>query len=179
MEFFPEYDRVKSENIGISSSYVFEEINSMLAVKLVLIAVITISMFFSLWKTLVSLVVPMACLWTYAWFTGFSAFSLTWLIVLTGVHILFQAVTWWLSNRYREANLAYTGAGITGFSTGILASLFLGSFLGFFMWWGLIGRLITEPVAIGVKPITRTFAGGALKLAYSTIASGVIAYMLF
>ena len=151
----------------------------MFAVKLALIAVITISMFFSLWKTLVGLVIPVSCFWTYAWFTGFTVISLTSLTLLTGIHILFQAVTWWLSNRYREANLAFTGAGITGFSTGILASLFLGSFLGFFMWWGLIGRMFTEPVAIRVKPIVRTFASGALKIAYSTIVSGAIAYMLF
>ena len=151
----------------------------MLAVKLALILITTFTMFFALWKPSVGFIAPPVCWWTYGWLTGFTGFSLSSLVIITAVHFLCQGAAWWLSSVYREANLSYTGAGITGFSTGLLVSIFLGSLLGFFMWWGLIGRLVTQPVTIGVKPIAKSFAGGALKVIYGTIMSGVVAYMLF
>ncbi len=148
-------------------------------IKLVLIVVITFAMFLSLWKTSLGLAVPLVCLWGYGWLTGFTVLTVKALVTITVVHLLFQTVGWWLSGRYREANLAFTGAGITGFSTGILSGMFFGPLLGFFMWWGLIGRLITQPVSIGVKPIAKSFAGGTVKLVYGVVMAGVVSYMLF
>jgi hypothetical protein len=150
----------------------------MIWLKFALIVVITVSMFLALWKTSVGILMPLAILWGYGWYTGFSGVSLKMLIIFTAIHIVIEALAFFLSNKYREANLAFTGAGITGFGTGILAVLFLGGLFGFFMWLGLIGRLITEPIAIGVSNITKGFSGGFLKVVYSTLMSAILAYIL-
>lgn len=151
----------------------------MIWLKFALIMIITVSMFLALWKTSIGIIVPLAVLWGYGWYTGFSGVSLLMLIIFTAIHTVIETVAFFLSNKYREANLAFTGAGITGFGTGILAALFLGGLLGFFMWLGLIGRLITEPVAIGVSNITKSFLGGFLKVVYTTMMTGFLAYTLF
>lgn len=151
----------------------------MIWLKFALIVMITASMFFTLWKTSVGIFVPLVLIWGYGWYTEFTDISLKMLIVFTCIHIVVQTVAFFLSNKYREANLALTGAGITGFGTGILAVLFLGGLLGFFMWLGLIGRLITDPIAIGLSIITKSFVGGLLKVVYSTLMSAFLAYILF
>ncbi|MHB9093999.1 MAG: hypothetical protein ACYC21_04960 [Eubacteriales bacterium] len=148
-------------------------------IKLILIVIITAAMFWSLWKPSVGVFVPLVILWGYGWVKGFADISLKTLVIVTIIHIIFQTVAWWLSGRYREANLAFTGAGITGFATGILASMFWGALLGMFLWIGLIGKIIIRPVAFGFKNITRSFLGGLLKAVYGTVMSGIIAFILF
>lgn len=151
----------------------------MIWLKLALIVFITVFIFLGLWKTSVGILMPLALLWGYGWYTGFSGVSLAMLVIVTGIHIVTESAAFFLSNHYREANLAFTGAGITGFGTGILAALFWGGLIGFFMWLGLIGRLITEPIALGVSNITKSFLGGFLKVVYSTVMSAFLAYILF
>ena len=151
----------------------------MIWLKFALIMIITVSMFLVLWKTSIGIIMPLAVLWGYGWYTGFSGVSLLMLIIFTAIHTVIETMAFFLSNKYREANLAFTGAGIIGFGTGILAALFLGGLLGFFMWLGLIGRLITEPIALGVSNITKSFLGGFLKVVYSTVMSAFLAYILF
>jgi len=151
----------------------------MIWLKFALIVMITVSMFFALWKTSVGILMPLVLLWGYGWYTGFVGVSLRMLIILTCIHIVIETVAFFLSNKFREANLAFTGAGITGFATGILAVLFLGGLLGLFMWVGLIGRLITDPIAIGVRNITKSFFGGLVKVVYGTLMSAFLAYILF
>lgn len=148
-------------------------------VKAGLIAGITVALMLSLWKSSIGIFLPLVFLWGYSWTEGFVSIQVTALATISAIHLLVMTGAWWLGNRRRETNLAFTGAGITGFSTVILGSLFLGGLLGLFMWWGLIGRLISEPVAIGVKPIAESFLAGFLKLVYGMIMAGVISYMLF
>lgn len=151
----------------------------MVWLKFVLIALITAAMFFSLWKTAVGIIVPLALMWGYGWYTGFNDVSWKTMLVFSGLHIVIETVAFVLANKYREANLALTGGGITGFGTGILAVLFFGGLFGFFMWLGLIGRLITEPISLGLSNITKSFLGGTLKVVYATLMSAFLAYMLF
>ena len=170
--------------VNIGSRYCVQETwgtrgDLAMLLKLTLITIITAAMFLALWKPLIGLVIPPVCLWAYAWMTGFGQISLTVVIVVTAVHLVFQAIAWWYSGKYREAHLAWTGAGITGFATGILAGVFFGAFFGLFIWVGLISRLVTAPVAFGFKTIARSFAGGFLKVVYGTVMSGVLAYIIF
>jgi len=150
-----------------------------LLIKLVIFVAVTFAMFFSLWKSSVGLLLPLACLWTYDWYTGFQQIPVMALIIISVIHILVQVTAWWLSRMYRDGNLAFTGMGTTGFTTGIMASLFFGALLGFFAWWGLIGRLITEPLSIGPRPIIKSFLGGSIKVFYAFIMSGVISQIIF
>lgn len=143
------------------------------------ILVVIISSMFSVWKNSVGLVVPLVVLWGYGVYDGFRFMSFTGLIILTVIHVFIQCVLYWYSNKFRESNLAFTGAGIIGFGTSILAIQFFGALLGFFMWWGLIGRLIAEPVSIGIRPIVKSFLAGTLKVVYAVVVSGVVSYMLF
>ncbi len=147
--------------------------------KVVVVLILISSTLISTWKNSVGIFLPLACLWIYGYYEGFVFLSVTGLIILTVIHLLFQNIFFWYSNKYRQANLAFTGAGITGFATVLLASLFTGALLGFFTWWGLIGRLITEPVSIGVMPIVKSFAAGVLKVMYGLIFSGIVSYMIF
>lgn len=151
----------------------------MIWIKLALLIMITASMFFALWKASVGIIIPLALLWGYGWYTGFSGITLKMLVVLTCIHLVVQAIAFILSNKYREANIALTGAGITCFGTGVLAVLFLGGLLGLFMWVGLIGRLITTPISIGLSNITKSFLGGFIKIVYSTLMSAFISFILF
>lgn len=147
--------------------------------KVAIIAAVTVSTMFSVWKSSVGIFVPTICLWAYGFYEGFEIISIKGLIIVTVIHLILQTVFFWYSNKYREAHLAFTGAGITGFATGILASMFLGALLGFFTWWGLIGRLVSQPVSIGVEPILKSFTAGFLKVIYGVIMSGIVAYMIF
>lgn len=151
----------------------------MIWIKFALMIMITASMFFALWKASVGIIIPPALLWGYGWYTGFSGITLKMLVVITCIHLIVQTIAFILSNKYREANLALTGAGITGFGTGVLAVLFLGGLLGLFMWLGLIGRLITTPISIGLSNITKSFLGGFIKIVYSTLMSAFISFILF
>lgn len=151
----------------------------MIWLKLVLITMITAVMFYSLWKTAAGIIIPPVLIWVFNWYTGFTVVSLKVLLIFSGVHIVIEILAFFLSNKHREANLALTGAGITGFGTGILATLFFGGLLGFFMWLGLIGRLVTEPIALGVSNIARSFSGGLLKVIYAMVMPAFLAYILF
>lgn len=151
----------------------------MLVLKIGVMLVVLVSNMFSVWKNSVGLVVPVVALWGYGVYDGFRFISVTGLVIFSFVHVIFQGVLYWYSNRFRESNLAFTGAGIIGFGTVILASQFFGALLGFFMWWGFIGRLVADPVSIGIRPIVKSFLAGTLKVAYAVVVSGVISYMLF
>ena len=151
----------------------------MLMLKVIIIIAVTASLLMSLWKTLIGLVLPLAILWGYGWLTGFTEVSVVFLIVFSVIHMAFQFTAWRISNTRRDANLAFTGMGVMGFAVGMLASLFFGVLLGFFMWWGLIGRIITEPLALGIKNVVLSFMAGGMKVFYSIIAGGVISFVLF
>lgn len=147
--------------------------------KIGVILVVTVAAMLSVWKNSVGFFVPVVVWWVYGVYDGFEFMTVRGLVILTVIHVVFQGVLYWYSSRFREANLAFTGAGIIGFGTGILASQFFGGLLGFFMWWGFIGRLIAEPVSIGISPIVKSFLAGTLKVVYAVIVSGFVSYMLF
>lgn len=147
-------------------------------VKVMLIVIITSAMFMALWKPMIGLVIPPLSLWGYEWAAGFTEISVKMMVVITIIHITFETIGCWLSGKYREGNLAFTGAGITGFSTAVLASMFFGALMGFFMWLGFIGRIVTKPIAIGAGTITRSFAGGLLKIVYGAVMSAVLSYVI-
>ena len=136
-------------------------------------------MLISLWKPSIGLLIPMVILWGYSFFNGFKVFSLPLLIGISVIHFLCQVVGWWFSSRNRDAVLAFSGAGVTGLSLGFLAAMFFGPLLGLFMWVGLVGKVAAYPVSIGVKPILKTFSGGAVRLCYGISMSGILSYLLF
>lgn len=148
-------------------------------VKVAVLLIVISSTLLSTWKNSVGIFMPLACLWVYGFYEGFTFISVRGLFILTVMHLLLQTIFFWYSNKHRQANIAFTGAGITGFATALLASMFFGGLLGFFAWWGLIGRLVTEPISIGVKPIARSFIAGVLKIMYGLVFSGIVSYMIF
>lgn len=133
----------------------------------------------ALWRGWFGFVVPVTGLWFYAYISGYHRVSVPFLAVVTAITAIVQLGAWVLARKYRDGNLAYTGAGVTGFATGILSSMMLGPFLGFFAWWGMIGQVAVKPLGLGLKPIMRSFAGGVVKFLYGIIITGFVSARLF
>lgn len=147
--------------------------------KLLLVWIVLVGSMLSLWRGWLGFVVPVAGLGIYALMGGNAQVSLLFLVIFAGLTGVVQIVAGVLAKNYRDGNLAFTGAGITGFATGLLVSMMLGTFLGFFAWWGLIGQITVRPLGLGVKPILKSFAGGTLKFVYGIIIAGVVSVWLY
>ena len=147
--------------------------------KMLVIFLVLAGSMLALWRGWLGFVLPVTGLWMYVGLTGFAQVSWLFLLIFTGITGAVQLTGWLLGRKYRDGNLAYTGAGITGFATGLLASMMLGTFLGFFAWWDLIGQITVRPFGLGLKPIMKSFAGGTLKFIYGLIITGVISIRLF
>jgi hypothetical protein len=150
----------------------------MLLKTLVIIIVLTGSML-ALWRGWIGFLVPVAGLGVYAFLSGFHQINMALLMIFAGLTAVVQLAGWMLARRYRDGNLAFTGAGITGMATGLLLSMMLGTFLGFFVWWDMIGQVTLKPLGLGIGPILKSFAGGAVKFIYAIIITGVVSVWLF
>lgn len=151
---------------------------AMLLKMLVILIVLTGSML-ALWRGWIGFAAPVAGLGIYAFLSGFHQISMVLLMIFAGLTAIVQLAAWVLARKYRDGNLAFTGAGITGMATGLLAGMMLGTFLGFFFWWDIIGKITLRPLGLGIKPILKSFAGGAVKFIYGIIITGVVSVWLF
>ncbi len=146
--------------------------------KMLLVIIVLAGTMLALWRGWLGFAVPVMALWLYSYLTGFSQLTVLFLIVFTGLTGLVQTVAGILSDRYRDGNMAYTGAGITGFATGLLVCMLFGTFWGFFAWWDMIGQVTVRPLSLGIKPLVKSFAGGTVKVIYGLVITGVVAFRL-
>jgi len=147
--------------------------------KIMIILVILTGSMLALWRGWLGFVIPVAALAGYAFISGFQQVTMLFIAVFAGLTGAVQLVAWLLARRYRDGNLAYTGAGITGMATGLLAGMMLGTFLGFFAWWDMVGQVTVQPLGLGIRPILKSFAGGTVKFIYGIVITGVVAVRLF
>lgn len=147
--------------------------------KLLVVMIVLTGSMLALWRGWLGFALPVAGLGFYALMSGYKPVTMLFFVVFAVLTGIVQFGAWLLARRYRDGNLAYTGAAVTGFATGILVSMMLGTFLGFFAWWDLIGQITVRPLGLGIKPILKSFAGGTVKFFYGIIITGIVSVRLF